>query len=62
MRKATLTGREVRFRASTVDERRLAKLAKHYEMTESAVMRRLIADGARAAGLDGGRRSSTKGK
>jgi len=51
----------VRFRASTVDLRRLAKLARFYEMSESAVMRRLIADGARAAGLDGAR-SATKGK
>jgi hypothetical protein len=60
MRKATLTAGEVRFRASTVDLRRLAKLARFYEMSESAVMRRLIADGARAAGLDGTR--SAKGK
>jgi hypothetical protein len=40
--------REIRFRAGKVDERRLAALAKAYELTESGVMRRLIADGFRA--------------
>jgi hypothetical protein len=51
MRKATLTAGAVRFRASTVDVRRLAQLGKHYEMTTSALLRRIIADAWRAAGF-----------
>jgi len=52
MRKATLTAGEVRFRVSTVDARRLAWLARHFEMTESALLRRLLADAYAAAHRD----------
>ncbi len=46
MPKTTLRfdGRELRVRLAKKDETRLAKLARHYEMTESDVIRRLIAD------------------
>ena len=46
-RRADLGFKEVRFRASREDCKRLAALSKHYEMTESGVLRRLIADAAR---------------
>jgi hypothetical protein len=41
----------VRFRATARDVRLLGKLAKEYQRTPSWVLRRLIEDGARAAGL-----------
>jgi hypothetical protein len=44
MRKARLTGHEIRFRSSPSDERRLIRLAKHYETTTSGILRRLIAE------------------
>lgn len=39
---------EIRFRATSVDKRRLQELARSLELTESAVLRRLIADAHRA--------------
>jgi len=44
MRKAALTAREIRFRSSPADERRLKRLARHYETTESGILRRLISE------------------
>jgi hypothetical protein len=36
--------REIRFRGSPLDQRRLAWLARHFELTPSATLRRLIAE------------------
>lgn len=58
MRKATLTAGEVRFRASTVDVRRIEWLCRHFEMTTSALLRRVVADAYRAAKPD---KEATKG-
>jgi hypothetical protein len=51
MSKAQTLPTLIRFRATARDVRLLAKLAKKYERTPSWVLRRLIADGARAADL-----------
>jgi hypothetical protein len=44
MRKALLTAGEIRFRASPLDVRRLARLAHHYETSVSGILRRLISE------------------
>jgi hypothetical protein len=44
--------KEIRFRGSRLDARRLEALAKHHELTPSAVLRRLIADAIKAARLE----------
>lgn len=46
--KTTKRDGEVRFRANVRDQRRVAKLCKAYELTMSALLRRLLADAEKA--------------